>query len=81
MRHDEGDEAISDLKNMSLDLEICIGTDGCSVMTFLLLDAVQKIQKHCIYAVHSPCSNNELNLLILKSSDAQLVRNKMDIIK
>jgi len=78
-----GDIVISILKSMSLDLENCvgIGTDGCSVMISQLRDAVQQVQKHCINAVHSPCSNHALNLSISKSSDVQLVRNTMGIIK
>jgi hypothetical protein len=68
---------------MSLDLEnyVGIGTDGCSVMISQLRSAVQQVQKHCINAVHSPCSNHSLNLSISKSSDVQLVRNTMGIIK
>lgn len=46
-----------------------------------LRGAVQQVQKHCINAVHSPCSNYALNLSISKSSDVQLVRNTMGIIK
>lgn len=78
-----GDIVISILKSMSLDLENCvgIGTDGCSVMISQLRGAVQQIQKRCINAVHSPCSNHALNLSISKSSDEQLVRNTMGIIK
>ncbi|XP_026819534.1 52 kDa repressor of the inhibitor of the protein kinase-like [Rhopalosiphum maidis] len=69
-----GDIVISILKSMSLDLENCvgIGTDGCSVMISQLRGAVQQVQKHCINAVHSPCSNHALNLSISKSSDVQL---------
>lgn len=71
------------LKSMSLDLENCvgIGTDGswsCSVMISQLPGTVQQVQKHCINAVHSPCSNHALNLSISKSSDVQLVRNTMN---
>lgn len=71
------------LREMSLDLESCvgIGTDGCSVMTSQLRGAVQRIQKFCINAVHSPCLNHALNLSISKSSDVLHVRNTMGIIK
>lgn len=78
-----GNIVVSILKSMSLDLENCvgIGTDGCSVMTSQLRGAVQQVQKYCVNAVHSPCSNHALNLSISKSSDVQLVRNTMGIIK
>lgn len=78
-----GDIVVSILKSMSFDLENYVGirTDGCSVMTSQLRDAIQQVQKYCVNAVHSPCSNHALNLSISKSSDVQLVRNTMGIIK
>lgn len=71
------------MKDMSLDLDNCvgIGTDGCSVMTSVIRGAVAEIQKTCRNAVYSPCSNHALNLSISKSSNVQLVRNTMGIIK
>ncbi|CAI6374675.1 unnamed protein product [Macrosiphum euphorbiae] len=71
------------MKDMSLDLNNCvgIGTDGCSVMTSVTRGAVAEIQKNCPSAVYSPCSNHALNLSISKSSNVQLVRNTMGIIK
>ncbi|CAI6376726.1 unnamed protein product [Macrosiphum euphorbiae] len=50
-------------------------------MTSVIRGAVQHIQKSCVNAVHSPCSNHALNLSISKSSNVQLVRNSMGIIK
>ncbi|CAI6345100.1 unnamed protein product [Macrosiphum euphorbiae] len=78
-----GNTVVSVLKDMSLHLDDCIGiaTDGCAVMTSVIRGAVQHIQKSCVNAVHSPCSNHALNLSISKSSNVQLVRNSMGIIK
>ncbi|XP_050065586.1 52 kDa repressor of the inhibitor of the protein kinase-like [Aphis gossypii] len=78
-----GNAVVSIMKDMSLDLNNCvgIGTDGCSVMTSVTRGAVAEIQKTCPNAVYSPCSNHALNLSISKSSNVQLVRNSMGIIK
>jgi len=78
-----GNTVVNVLKDMSLNLDDCIGiaTDGCAVMTSVIRGAVQHIQKSCVNAVHSPCSNHALNLSISKSSNVQLVRNFMGIIK
>lgn len=78
-----GNIVLSAMKDMSLDLSNCvgIGTDGCSVMTSVLHGAVQQVQSSCKNAIFSPCSNHALNLSISKSSNVQLVRNNMSIIK
>jgi len=78
-----GNAVVSIMKDMSLDLNNCvgIGTDGCSVMTSVTRGAVAEIQKTCPNAVYSPCSSHALNLSISKSSNVQLVRNTMGIIK
>ena len=78
-----GNTVVNFLKDMSLNLDDCIGiaTDGCAVMTSVIRGAVQHIQKSCVNAVYSPCSNHALNLSISKSSNVQLVRNTMGIIK
>lgn len=78
-----GNIVIDKLKEITLDLDNCIGigTDGCSVMTSIMRGAVQQIQKSCKNALHSPCSNHALNLSISKLSNVQLVRNIMGIIQ
>lgn len=78
-----GNIVIDKLKEITLDLDNCIGigTDGCSVMTSIMRGAVQQIQKSCKNALHSACSNHALNLSISKSSNVQLVRNIMGIIQ
>ncbi|XP_050065601.1 52 kDa repressor of the inhibitor of the protein kinase-like [Aphis gossypii] len=72
-----GNTVVNVLKDMSLNLDDCIGiaTDGCAVMTSVIRGAVQHIQKSCVNAVHSPCSNHALNLSISKSSNVQLTLN------
>lgn len=71
------------MKDMSLDLNNYVGIeiDGCSIMTSVIRGAVAEIQKTCHNTVYSPCSNHTLNLNISKSSNVQLVRNTMGIIK
>jgi len=71
------------MQSMLLDLSKCvgIGTDGCSVMISVVHGAVQYVQTSCENAIFSPCSNHALNLSISKSSNVQLVRNNMSIIR
>lgn len=78
-----GDTVVSILKEMSIELNDCvgIGTDGCTVMTSTIHGAVQQIKKSANNAIHSPCSNHSLNLSISKSSNVQSVRNSMGIIQ
>lgn len=78
-----GNIVVSAMQSMSLDLNKCvgIGTDGCSVMTSVVHGAVQRVQTNCENAIFSPCSNHALNLSISKSSNVQLVRNNMSIIR
>jgi len=78
-----GNIVVSAMQSMSLDLSKCvgIGTDGCSVMTSVVHGAVQCVQTSCENAIFSPCSNHALNLSISKSSNVQLVRNNMSIIR
>lgn len=78
-----GNIVVSAMQSMSLDLSKCvgIGTDGCSVMTSVVHGAVQCVRTSCENAIFSPCSNHALNLSISKSSNVQLVRNNMSIIR
>lgn len=67
--------------NFNLDNCVCVGTDGCSVMVSSANGAVQQIKQFAKNVVHSPCSSHALNLCISKSSNIQLIRNCIGVIK
>lgn len=67
--------------NFNLDNCVGVGTDGCSVMVSSANGAVQQIKQFAKNAVHSPCSSHALNLCISKSSNIQLIRNCVGVIK
>lgn len=74
---------VCNMQDMYLDLSKCIGIrrDGCSVITSIFHGAVQQVQTSCENAIFSPCSHHALNLSISKSSNVQLVKNNMSIIR
>ncbi|XP_022160331.1 zinc finger MYM-type protein 1-like [Myzus persicae] len=78
-----GNAVVQLLQDFDFNLDNCVGvgTDGCSVMVSSANGAVQQIQQFAKNAVHSPCSNHALNLCISKSSNIQLIRNCVGVIK
>lgn len=74
---------IKALKALGLDLEKYVGisTDGCSAMVSQVCGTASEMKHSAPNAVHCPCFNHALNLVLSKSSRLQSIRNAVGVMK